>query len=241
MVKKPRVPTDKTPGDVAHAVVKAALSTVPVAGGPLGELFAYLITEPVTKRRDAWILEIAGALRELENQIAAPLIERLRNDDSFTTILLNATQSVIRNHQEQKITALRNAVLNAALGKVPDDLERAIMLGLIDRLTPTHMGILWLMQDPTANAAVARLLEHRSMGGLSEVIFTAYPDLTDRKDIIDLIWRDLEDAGLIGRGGMNVTMTGYGLATKRTTAFGDKFLDFIGDPLAGSGAAPEDC
>lgn len=42
----------KGAGDYAHLVVKSALSAVPVAGGPLAELFAFLIAEPLAKRRD---------------------------------------------------------------------------------------------------------------------------------------------------------------------------------------------
>jgi hypothetical protein len=71
-----------------------------------------------------------------------------------TTVLLNASQIAMRNHQGEKIIALRNAILNAALGELPDDIERSIVLALIDRLTPTHVSVLSLMQEPTKHKAV---------------------------------------------------------------------------------------
>lgn len=225
-------PPKKTLGDAAHVVVKGALSAVPVAGGPLAELFAYLVAEPIAKRRDQWINEIAGKLRELEERAEQPLIEKLKDDPSFTTVLLDASQIAMRNHQAEKITALRNAVLNAALGEMPDDIERSIVLALIDRLTPAHVAVLSLMQEPTKHKAVVAYTANLMMGGLAQVITAGVPSLAGRNELVEVIWRDLTEAGLLAASGLNATMSGRGLTEKRTTPFGDRFLKFISDPLA---------
>jgi hypothetical protein len=117
----------RSKGDTAHALVRAAASAVPVAGGPLAELFAYLIEEPLSKRRDAWIEEIAGRVADLEGRVAKPLADELKDNEAFTTVLLSASQIAVRNHQREKIDALANAVLNTGLGLAPDETERAIM------------------------------------------------------------------------------------------------------------------
>jgi hypothetical protein len=75
----------KSQGDAVHAAVKAALSIIPVVGGPLTELFAYVIEEPVSKRRDAWISEIAGRLENLRSQLGDDFIEQLRENPRFAT------------------------------------------------------------------------------------------------------------------------------------------------------------
>lgn len=217
-----------TPGDAAHAGVKAALSIVPVIGGPLAELFTFVVEEPIGKRRDAWIAEIAGRLEDLRSQRGDDFIERLRENPRFTTALLQASQIAVRNHQREKIEALANAVLNTALGMPPDETEESIMLNLIDRLTPTHIALLKLFQNPRNNLAVVERMQHIMTGGLTQVIVAAYPELNGRNELTSLMWRDLESAGLFGQGNvLNVTMSGSGLLEKRTTAFGDRFLAFI--------------
>jgi hypothetical protein len=221
----------KTAGDAAHAVVKTGLSMIPVLGGPAAELFAFLIGDPASKRREEWMEKIAQRLEELEQITGEPIAEKLKNDESFVTTLMNASQLAIRNHQHEKIDALANAVMNAALGKFPDDTERSIMLNLIDRLTPSHLAVLALMRDPRKNAAAMQRAANISMGGLGLVIFAAFPALAGRKSLVELIWKDLIAAGLLGEVNLNVTMSGSGLLDRRTTEFGNAFLDFITDPV----------
>jgi len=45
--------------DHAHMLIKAAISAIPVYGGPAAEIFSAIITPPLSKRRDKWIVEIA--------------------------------------------------------------------------------------------------------------------------------------------------------------------------------------
>ena len=44
----------KSAGDVAHALVKAGISAVPIAGAPAAEIFALIVTPPYERRRDEW-------------------------------------------------------------------------------------------------------------------------------------------------------------------------------------------
>jgi hypothetical protein len=198
----------KTKGDTVHALVKAVVSTVPVAGGPLVEVFAYLVDEPVSKRRDAWIEQIAGSVRALEERLAKPLVEELKNDESFTTVLLSATHIAMRNHEKEKLDALANAVLNTGLGLAPDETERAIMLSLIDRMTPLHVGVLRIYLD-RRNSAVVPFLEN---------VYRFFPILRDREELARRIWKDLVDEELMRDG--HFVLTG----------FGHRFLSFIGGP-----------
>jgi len=56
------------------------------------------------------------------------------------------------------------------------------------------------------------------------------PELRSRRALYDQFWRDLYMRGLVNTEGLNVTMSGAGLAEKRTTALGDQFLWFISSP-----------
>jgi hypothetical protein len=58
------------------------------------------------------------------------------------------TRAIDHTHQEEKLAALRNAVLNSALPGAPDADMQAILLGLVDRLTSSHLRFLTMWDDP---------------------------------------------------------------------------------------------
>ena len=52
----------------------------------------------------------------------------LQENEKFFTTLVHASNTAIRNHEEEKLNALRNAVLNSALPGAPSDtMQRAIL------------------------------------------------------------------------------------------------------------------
>lgn len=102
-----------TGGDWAHTAAKAALSVVPYLGGPASELFGAVIAPPLTKRRDEWMAEIAGGLAALKAKVARLDIVALSKNDVFITTVMHASASAVKNHQREKLDALRNAVLNS--------------------------------------------------------------------------------------------------------------------------------
>lgn len=129
-------------GDLAYTIVKAGISAVPIVGGPATELFSAIITPPLSRRRDAWIESIAEGLERLVQKVDGFRIEDLAENKSFITIVMHASQIAIRNHQGEKLEALRNAILNSALvNPIEDDLQ-LIFLKFIDDLTPWHFRIL---------------------------------------------------------------------------------------------------
>lgn len=220
----------KTAGDYVHAAAKGALSAVPVVGGPLTEVFQAIFGPPLEKRRDAWIQSLAEALEALRKKVDGFSPEALSGNPEFVSTLVSATHVALRNHQQEKIDALRNAVLNAALGKLADFDLRSIFLNLTDRLTPLHIAVLSAFRDPGAMQSVATRFSRTRMGGLSHVLEVAVPALAGKRSVYDVIWRDLTDAGLIHQVGLHVTMSGHSLLIKRTSDLGDAFLDFIARP-----------
>jgi hypothetical protein len=55
---------------------------------------------------------------------------------------MHATQAAIRNHQKEKLEALRNAVLNSAEKNALDEDIKLMFVSLIDTFTPWHLRIL---------------------------------------------------------------------------------------------------
>src|SRR4051812_10450376 len=116
MRKKPKTGV----GDVAHASIRLALGTIPFAGAAAAELFSLVIAPPLTKRRDEFIESVAEELH-LQTKVEGFSIATLSNDEQFITAVIFATQSAVRTHQKEKLSALRNAVLNVALHRAPDE------------------------------------------------------------------------------------------------------------------------
>jgi len=211
----------RTKGDAAHAIAKAGLAAVPVIGGLAAELFQNVIQPPLEKRRTEWMVQVGEKLQELEKN--GLKIEELQENEEFISAVMHASQIALRTHQNEKLDALRNAVLNVAKGQAPEEAFQNIFLNLVDSFTELHLRILKVFQNPEPP-------QNMSMGGLSNVIERNIPELRGRRELYDQLWKDLYSRGLVNTDGLHVTMTGHGLGQKRTTGLGDAFLKFIEEP-----------
>ncbi len=229
---QPKKALRPTKGDVAHTVAKTALSAIPVVGGPAAEIFAAIIAPPLSKRRDKWIEEIASAVKELQDQVAEVTPEKLSKNDSFITTLLYATQIASRNHQEEKLGALRNAVMNAALPNAPDEDLQQVFLNHVDSLTPWHLSILSFFDNPERWAQLNGVTYPSwTAGGASQVLEHSFPQLRGRREIYDQYVNDLAARGLFGGSSwLHSMMSRQGMFSSRTTALGKAFLQFISKP-----------
>jgi len=208
----------KTKGDTAHATAKAGLSAIPIIGGPAAELFQNVIQPPLEIRRIEWMQQVGEKLRALEEN--GLKIKDLKENEEFISAVMYASQIALRTHKNEKLQALRNAIINVAKGKAPEEVLQHIFLNLIDSFTELHIRILKLFQNP-------KLPPNLSMGGFSDVLEYNIPELCGRRDLYDQVWRDLYTCGLVSTDNLHVTMTSHGLGQKRTTGMGDAFLKFI--------------
>jgi hypothetical protein len=110
-----QMPTKRTAGDVAHEVARGLISLVPAAGGPLQVLFETVFSAPLEKRKEKWMQELAGAITQLQKIVGDLTPERLAENEAFITMAIQASGIAMRSHQQIKLDALRNAVINSAL------------------------------------------------------------------------------------------------------------------------------
>ena len=97
-------------------------------GGAAKELFNTVIAPPLAKRQVEWMESIANRLEELEKQVEGFKIDSLSTNENFISTVFYATTLNIRNHQEEKIKALENAVLNVALEtNIEEDLQHIFL------------------------------------------------------------------------------------------------------------------
>lgn len=214
--------------DLAHVALKAAVSAVPIVGGPVAELMDLLQT-PLQQRQYQFWAEIAERVAQLEAD------GRLRREDLpsseiFLDAAARAASAAIRTGRAEKREALRNAVLNAALGSGPDESELQIFFDLVDRLTVWHLRILKAFRDPV-RWAQDHNVDYRPALSSSRDAFLqrAFPELEARTSFYGRVWADLTQAGLVN-GGLSGMMTETGWRSPVTTEFGNRFLSFIEEP-----------
>lgn len=221
MADKKYSPPAKSAGDFVHASAKTALSAIPYAGSPAAELFNLVLQPPLEKRRAEWMERVAKGLEDLEKE--GLKVQDLKDNPQFVSAVMQASQIAVRSHQEEKLHALRNAVLNVASGQAPEDALHGLFLSYVDFFTPWHLHILKVFQSPPVREGLLT-------GGLSHVLENAITEMRGRRDLYDSLWRDLYLRGLVSAEHLHVTMSGSGLASKRTTTLGDQFLAFISEP-----------
>jgi hypothetical protein len=229
--EKYKVP-ESTKGDVAHAIAKGAAGVVPYAGGFLAELLQMVIVPPLEKRKAEWMNGVADGLRELERKTAGFSVENLKDNEQFISAVLNTSQVAIKNHQKEKLEALRNAVLNVAVGSGLTEDQEAMFLGLVDRYTPWHLCILRLFQSPLELAAQKGIRpESFYLGSRTQLVETYFPELKGQNQLYNAVVAELAADRMLGVRDLGGMITAQGMFQKVTTEWGDRFLAFITSPV----------
>ncbi|WP_461519790.1 hypothetical protein [Porticoccus sp.] len=221
MGKKQIDVSSRSTGDIAHSLTKAGLSAIPILGGAAVELFQNVVQPPLEKRRAEWMEKVGQKLQDLEENGLD--LDGLRENEQFISAAMYASQLALRTHNREKLEALRNAVANVAIGQAPEEALQHIFFNLVDTLTELHVQLLRVFQSPEPPPGL-------SLGGLSNVLEHNMPELRGKEFLYQQLWRDLYSRGLINTEGLNTTMSGSGLAEKRTTGLGDAFVRFIAEP-----------
>lgn len=218
-------------GDIAYTTAKAGLSMIPVLGGVAAEIFSTIITPPISRRRDEWLIKIANGLEELQSEFSEFDITALSQNETFITTVMHATHAAIKNHHEEKLEALKNAVLNSAISINIDDNVQLFFINYIDSLTPWHLKILDFMKNPAFwFESRNKKLPNIYMGAISSALEDAFHELKGNRTFYDLIIKDLFSQGLINTESIHTMMTGSGVFAPRTTELGNQFIQYITTP-----------
>ena len=218
---------DSTIGDVAHSTVRGAINMIPVIGSLAAELFNMVVTPPLEKRRAEWMNDIAERLKSLEES-GALNISDLANNEQFTDTIIQATNFAMRTSEEDKLNAFKNAVINTALIHSPDKTKSHIFLNQLNSFTAWHVTILKYLDDPREWFRINNMVpQSLMMGSISSHLLTAFNQLQGNTDLLNIIWQDLSSAGFINTSDFSTMMSGDGTLSRRTTAIGREFLNFI--------------
>lgn len=209
--------------DVARSAVRGMLTTAVPVGTLAGELFDLVIIPQLERRRATWWNDLAARLSNLEQKVEGFSLASLKDSPDFITAVTTASQIAIRNHSEEKLAALKNAVVSVALEEELENELYQVFLSLVDALTPLHLRILVLCRD----AAALRKEVGGSFVDMRTLIEQAIPGLP--QDVLRQVARDLYNRDLIQNDQLHVAMSVESMARKLTTDFGDRLLRFIGE------------
>lgn len=229
---------ESTAFDYVHLAVKSALSAIPLVGGPFAEVFAAFITPPLSKRRDQWFELIAKDLKILESRTYAFSVESLKNDDTFITVVMHATQIAIRTHQKEKLEALRNAVINVATHSAPGEDLQILFLNFIDALTVLHLRALSFFANPNAviqdrkDKGLTTQQEKADRLQLDYLLKWLFPEFNQTKSLYKIIMKDLQARELISITDFDqVVLLPFSRPLEQyTTDMGNQFISFITSP-----------
>lgn len=221
---------EKTSGAVHGAMVaaEAIASALPGVSYASQQLLDHYVRRPLEDRREAWFDRIGEGLKRLEERPEGFDPHRLAGNEEFVSIVFEATQIAMKTHREEKREALRNAVMNTALGLSLDEVVRGTFMSLIDRFSPLHLELLRVSQDPTASPEIVRHASNMALGGLMGIIRYGLRQPVDDAALRQA-FKDLKGADLIS-GDSGASVSEDRLTSKWTTDLGDRFLAFITDP-----------
>ena len=221
--------------DIAHLGAKVILSAVPHVGGSAAELFDFVVTPSITRRRDKLVQTIGTRLIALEQRGVID-IHALMNNEAFVTILLQALQIGMRNHREEKLHAIQNIVLNSAVELDPEEDLKIHFLNLIDSMTALHLVLFIYSIDPKTwvenNPSIKERLAERNPDRNPIVpIAWIFPELEGQEQFVNTIFNDLLDMNLlIAQQCLDTLYSGTSGGTP-VSDFGRKFLACISPPV----------
>ncbi len=161
--------------DVVDSCVKAVISQIP----GVSQFYNDFVRSPSQKRLNKVLEAIVADIERLKAETRGQV--NLDNP-SFQTTLMNALQIVMRNHQEEKTLALKNAVLNSSFIHPIDDDLQFMFLHWIDEFTPSHLKI---------------LVSLKSLNDYAETIITKINNGFNTLEESSDSNKDLEDRGLV--------------------------------------------
>ncbi|TAN40854.1 MAG: hypothetical protein EPN22_16730 [Nitrospirae bacterium] len=212
-------PVTEATGDKIHRVMRGALSAIPSFGGTAVELFNTLISPPLEKRKQEWMIEVTNALNILLERHDIN-IESLLDNQEFTTILIQASTSAIKNHQKEKLDALLNAVINSTLPEPLPFSMRTIFIDMIDRISEWHLRLLFFFESHNGPGYLEPTVEN----ALEKWIEGWFIDLKGHEIIYKYILQDLVAMGLIPE---QPHKHGQSLVFGDVTELGRQFVHFV--------------
>lgn len=215
--------TKSTELKVQRFLAKVARSWIPGVSDA-AEFYSDFVAPKLASRGHWFIRLCLDEIFAIEDERLST-IEAVIQSDEFAAFVYQASQQAALTQSDEKIAALRNAVVNIALGADPGEDRRLIFLRAVSEFTPTHLRLLKIMQDPCDFVEKTGVETAPSPLIMEQVLQIAFPDFLDNEDFYKLIHHELGQRGFVPERVNSGTFMMQ--SDKITTPFGDAFLAFI--------------
>ena len=170
------------------ALARGVVQAVPLAGGLLAESID-LWANPIEKRKVRWIRDVSESINKICDELGM-LPSTLAEDDRFISFLMQATLVALRNHQDEKLLALKFALTSSTDASRFSEDESFIFLRYVDELTPTHLLLL-----SELGKHVEKLNNLSTIDEIYSLVITVAPNI--ERFVFRLCLRDLASRSLI--------------------------------------------
>lgn len=225
-----RPPRESTSRTVVAKTTEAAVSIIPIVGGPLAVVVATLFGYSFEKRLGEWREQVMEQIQRLTDERGIAIAD-LADNDEFLDALATATRTAETTSSSEKRTYLATALFNIGAGTELATDKQAIYLRYVEELTPSHMKVLALLNDPPAFLAAREIPWPPAVafvgGSFRSIVEVALPDLSADGPLLDTVVDDLQSYGLAEIPSLNSMMSESGLRTGRGTRKGSEFIAFI--------------
>jgi len=230
-----------SPKDGIYQGVKGGLSAIPFIGGPVTNIIANVLPSPLEKRKTKWFTSFDQRLQRLEKADERFKPEALMENEIFISMFIHATNIAMRTHQEEKLEALRNAVIHSAINPTVDENIQLMFLNLIDRYTPVHFQLLHFFDVSTRKIknrphnvqdAISDIIDG-DVVEVGEALEKTFPELQGKEAFYDQIIRNLMTDGLFKTVSLSETiLTSLTMENFTLSDFGIQFINFIMNPAS---------
>lgn len=114
---------------------KGVLGIVPFVGGLAGETLDLVWRTGFEKRLDNWRASVSEALN---NKLDEETLLTVFDSDEFQSLLAESTLIAVRNHQNIKLKAVKNLLINSTVSTIEYDFKK-LFLNYIDQFTVFHL------------------------------------------------------------------------------------------------------
>jgi hypothetical protein len=189
-------PIVESSADKAHRVARGIIGALPMFSGTALELFNSVVEVPLEKRKREWMLQVTDVLNELQDKFNFD-IDSLASNEEFISLLLRSSQVAIKNHQKEKIKALKAALLNTAININISEDEKAIFINLLDEFTVSHLEILKMVSKGYCWSPIEVTPNHGVWAEFSKILTMEFDEFEDKVELAYQIVSDLESKKLL--------------------------------------------
>lgn len=238
---KVEVPKNKNLKDIFLSISNDAINVLP-DGYSFKELFEDEFNTSLQNRKEKWFDYIGKALEDVIKQHNT--FKKISFNENFIDIFIHATHIALTTINQDKIEALKNAVLNTLFNSNLAEFKQKIFMSLLEQFNEYHIIFLKLLDNQTEDIRnITFKIDHSfsiANPNFQDLIERIMPECIENMDFPNLIITDLFSKKLTLTNDSNFGLSftyQYGQAIistgKRTTELGREFLTFISKPFLG--------